>query len=198
MSETRKEQSGWMLAAAKVITKGPRLRTRAFIPFAALLLWLAARGPLNYWGLLVVAAGEGLRLWASGHLHKGGESLTTSGPYAYCRNPLYLGSLLLGIGFSVAVRAYWLTALLAALLIAFHQITIAYEESRLALRYKESFAEYRRAVPALLPRLRPWPGVPQRFSLARLLANREVGRALWLVGFAAAMALLSRLQPLAK
>lgn len=190
-------KSGLINRLAAFVTKGPRLRTRGFIPFAALLLWLAAREPLNYWGFLLAALGEALRLWASGHLQKGGKSLTTSGPYAFCRNPLYLGSLLLGTGLALTVKPYWLAAVVAALLIIFHLITIAYEERRLEGRYGEEFAGYRRQVPRSFPRLLPWKGAEERrFSLERLRANREHLRATGLLIFACAMIALSRAAPL--
>jgi protein-S-isoprenylcysteine O-methyltransferase Ste14 len=191
------EDSGWLKRLAGFVTKGLRLRTRAFIPFALLLLWLAAREPLNYWGFALAGAGELLRLWASGHLHKGAECLSTSGPYAFCRNPLYLGSMFLGIGLALAVKPYWLAAAVAVLFIIFHFITIAYEESRLEIRYAEEFAEYRRHVPRLIPRPWPWKGAkPVRFDFGRLLANREHWRALAFIIFAWAMTALSLLRPL--
>src|SRR5499427_1021080 len=52
-------------------------------------------------GAAVALPGLLLRAWASGHLRKN-EALATTGPYAYTRNPLYLGSFLIGIGFTIA------------------------------------------------------------------------------------------------
>ncbi len=181
-------------AWARVISKGPRLRTRAFIPLAVLLLWLAWRGPLNWWGIGLALAGEALRLLASAYLHKGGEEVTSTGPYAFCRNPLYLGTGLMITGMTVAVRAWWLAAAVALVFIAFHLITIAYEESRLTERYGEPYREYCRHVPRLVPRMLPWrdasgPG----FSLARIVANREHWRALGVLAFVAATAAVSLL-----
>jgi len=186
------EEPRWLRVIEGIVMKGPRLRTRAFIPFALLLLWLATRGPLNLWGLALAALGEMLRLWASGHIHKGGEILTTSGPYAFCRNPLYLGSLLLAAGLALAVNSPWLAAALAGLFIAFHFITIAHEERRLETRYGTAYTEYRHHVPRLLPRPFPWKGRQNKgFSLACLLANREHWRALAWGLFAGIMLFLS-------
>jgi len=173
---------------AGIVTKGPRLRTRAFIPFAILLLWLATRTPLNYWGLVLAALGELLRLWAAGHIHKGAAEITTSGPYAFCRNPLYLGSGLLAVGLALVVRSYWLTAIVIVLFIAFHLVTIAYEESRLTIRYGTPYLEYCRHVPRLRPRLGPWRNANQsKFSLELLKLNKELWRALGFALFAAAL-----------
>ena len=192
MSGTLEEQPSRLRTLAGVITKGPRLRTRAFIPFALLLLWLATQGPLSYWGVVIAMVGELLRLWASGHLHKGGGTVTTSGPYAFCRNPLYLGSLLMGVGSTLAVRSYWLTGGITIIFIIFHLITIAYEESRLAIRYGEPFKEYCAHVPRLLPRPWPWHGAQRdRFNWGLLKANRELGRALALLVFIGLLVALS-------
>jgi hypothetical protein len=180
----------WLARLAKVVTKGPRLRTRAFIPFALLLLGWATRVRLNPWGFALAGAGELLRLWASGYLHKGAKSITTGGPYAFCRNPLYLGTTLLGVGFSLTVN-YWLAAGVAVLMLGFHFITIKHEERRLTLRYGEPFLEYLTKVPRLFPRLRPWPGGKGKFSLSRLQANKELSRAALLLLFGAALLLLA-------
>jgi len=184
--------SRWLKLLAGVVTKGPRLRTRAFIPFAILLLWLATRAPLNYWGLVLAAVGELLRLWAAGHIHKGTAEITTSGPYALCRNPLYLGSGLLAVGLALVVRSYWLTAIVIVLFIAFHLVTIAYEESRLTIRYGTPYLEYCRHVPRLRPRLGPWRNANRsKFSLELLKLNKELWRALGFALFAAAMVAVS-------
>src|SRR6202050_5464992 len=57
-------------------------------------------------GSILIVPGLLIRALASGHVRKN-ESLATSGPYAYTRNPLYLGSLLIGWGFAVAARSWW-------------------------------------------------------------------------------------------
>jgi protein-S-isoprenylcysteine O-methyltransferase Ste14 len=168
------------------------LRTRAFIPFAVLLLWWATRVELNLWGFAVAGIGELLRLWASGYLHKGGKTVTTGGPYAFCRNPLYLGTTLMGVGFALTVN-YWLAAGVAALMLVFHFITIKHEESRLAERYGEPFSEYLANVPRLFPRLIPWQGGQGNFSFARLRANKELLRAVFGLIFLAALLLLAYL-----
>ena len=57
-------------------------------------------------GAIVFVPGLLVRALASGHVQKN-EALATSGPYAYTRNPLYLGSLLIGVGFAIAARSWW-------------------------------------------------------------------------------------------
>ena len=73
-------------------------------PAGAHFLWLSAptAGSLLY-GLPVAVCGLLLRAWAAGHVRKD-QSLTTCGPYAFVRNPLYLGTLLVAAGFALASR----------------------------------------------------------------------------------------------
>ena len=104
-------------------------------------------------------AGALLRGWGAGHLVKN-DALTTTGPYAYLRHPLYLGTILIGTGFAIAVGGF-LSAL--ALLAFWPWFAWHYfprkeevESSRLASRYGERFDRYRTAVPALWPRWTAW------------------------------------------
>jgi protein-S-isoprenylcysteine O-methyltransferase Ste14 len=126
-------------------------------------------------GALVAAAGEALRLWASGHLEKD-ERLTTSGPYAWTRNPLYLGSFLLGLGFCIAARPLpFLPALLALFAFVYHPV-MKREASRLRGAYPEAYEAYAARVPLFVPR-RPKAGGEAEgaggFSWRRVARNRE-------------------------
>jgi protein-S-isoprenylcysteine O-methyltransferase Ste14 len=163
-----------------------------------LCLWLAEPSPgrLAAGGLLA-AAGAALRAWGAGHLVKT-DRLVVSGPYAYLRHPLYAGTLLaaLGLGAAAGPRALGLVAA------AFGPFFLLYylpykdriEGARLERRYGEAYAAWRRAVPALLPRLAPFrpaqagPGDPPRWSRARFRENDEGGA---LVAIAAAWLLLA-------
>src|ERR1700739_1984059 len=83
-----------------------RIRVPLGFAFAVLYFWLARptwRGLAL--GAVLIVPGLLIRALASGHVRKN-EALATSGPYAYTRNPLYLGSLLMGIGFAVAARSW--------------------------------------------------------------------------------------------
>ena len=131
-------------------------------------------------GLALIAAGQALRLWATGYLLKTDE-LTTAGPYAHLRHPLYLGSLLMGCGFALAAgRAVAVVALPLGLLFYFGYY-LRYKErvesERLESIYGDAFRAYRAAVPALLPRLSPWHPASQAetppWRLERVLENDE-------------------------
>lgn len=130
-------------------------------------------------GLPFVIAGEALRIWAAGHLTKSVE-LVTSGPYAYTRNPLYLGRLAIFTGLcSMAVLphgAQWLV-LLAGIALFFGDYLPRKERvepERLRQIHGDAYVRYRDAVPALFPTARRYAGSSGRYwSAARCLGNRE-------------------------
>jgi protein-S-isoprenylcysteine O-methyltransferase Ste14 len=128
-----------------------RIRVPLGFVFAVLYFWLARPGwSFLLLGTLLVAPGLLIRGLASGHVRKN-EALATSGPYAYTRNPLYLGSLLMGVGFAVAARSWWVGLALIVLFFAIYMPVIRDEESYLRQKFPE-FEEYARRVPRLIPR----------------------------------------------
>jgi len=120
-----------------------------------------------------VVAGLWLRGYASGYLSKNRE-LATTGPYAYTRNPLYLGSAILGVGQAVAGWNGWVAAGLAVLFAAVYTPTILNEERFLRSKFPD-FDAYTRKVPRLIPRLRParLEGGGGGFSRALYLKHKE-------------------------
>src|SRR4029077_16688035 len=55
-------------------------------------------------GMSIAAGGEGIRIWAAGHLRKSRE-VTVSGPYRFVAHPLYVGSSVMGVGLAVAAAS---------------------------------------------------------------------------------------------
>src|SRR5215216_1430194 len=106
-------------------------------------------------GASVSLLGLALRAWAAGHIRKNAQ-LATSGPYAYTRNPLYLGSFLLGVGFTIASGQPWLALPFAALFLGIYYPVMRVEAADLAEMFGEDYANYSRAVPLFLPRLKPY------------------------------------------
>jgi protein-S-isoprenylcysteine O-methyltransferase Ste14 len=137
-------------------------------------------------GVGIGVVGLLLRAYAAGYLRKH-KQLATSGPYAYTRNPLYLGSVLLAAGFSVASHSLISTALLAAYLMVFYPVVIRREQAELRTHYGDAFVEYASRVPAFWPRLSPAGSTGERFSWALYRQNREYEAA---IGLAVAMAIL--------
>jgi protein-S-isoprenylcysteine O-methyltransferase Ste14 len=101
--------------------------------------------------LLLVVPGLWLRAYASGYVRKNAE-VTTTGPYAYTRNPLYLGSMLIAFGFAAAAANWVILVALAALFAAIYIPTIQSEEAYLREHFA-NFGAYAREVPRLLPRI---------------------------------------------
>jgi protein-S-isoprenylcysteine O-methyltransferase Ste14 len=136
-------------------------------------------------GLPVSVLGLLLRGWATGHVEKD-IRLAESGPYAYLRNPLYLGTLLVAAGFVIASRRWWLAVLFGAVFLLIYVPAIELEEQHLR-RLFPSFAAYAERVPALWPTLAPKRS-DQRFRWDLYVRNREYQA---LVGFTLGVALLA-------
>src|ERR1017187_5498315 len=131
-----------------------RIRVPLGFLLAVFYFWLARPSWRSMaLGAIVVVPGLLVRALASGNVRKN-ESLATSGPYAYTRNPLYLGSLLIGLGFAVAARSWWVGVALVAMFFVIYLPVIRDEETFLRRTFPE-FEEYARRVPRMLPRLTP-------------------------------------------
>jgi protein-S-isoprenylcysteine O-methyltransferase Ste14 len=145
--------------------------------FAVVYLWLArpTRSSIIT-GTLVLLPGLVLRGLASGHVQKD-KQLTTSGPYAYTRNPLYLGSLMLAAGFAIAARSWWIVAIMLLMFMMIYVPVIAGEERYLRRTFPD-YDDYARHVPRMLPRLTPYGGLQSAYSAARYWKHREYEAAL--------------------
>jgi protein-S-isoprenylcysteine O-methyltransferase Ste14 len=131
-----------------------RVRVPLGFVLAVIYFWLA-RPTWRFLALgsVLIVPGLLIRAVASGHVRKN-EALATSGPYAYTRNPLYFGSLLMGIGFAVAARSWWIGVALVVMFFAIYVPVIRGEEAFLLGKFPE-FEEYARRVPRMLPRIVP-------------------------------------------
>ena len=127
-----------------------------FLLVAAYAVFAQPRPTLLALGAAVALAGVALRACAAGHLEKN-LRLATSGPYAYARNPLYLGSALVALGFALAGGVWWLGLLLGLFLVALYPLVVSEEEAHLAKLFPE-FHEYAAAVPRFWPRAPVGPG----------------------------------------
>lgn len=141
--------------------------------------------PTMLMGLPFCLLGLALRAWAAGHLRKD-EALTTSGPYAFVRNPLYLGSLITALGCVIAAARAELALMAGAYFLLVYLPVVEQEEQHLRELFP-GFDDYARRVRAFLPRL-PERVPPEPFSFRLYLRNREQ-RALY--GFAAVYAFLA-------
>ena len=131
-------------------------------------------------GGAVAVVGILIRAWASGHIRKN-QNLAVSGPYAYTRNPLYLGSLILGLGFTIAAGVWWLGAVFIALFLGIYLPVMRVEAKDLTELFGEDYAEYARRVPLLFPRLTPYKASSEKFDMNLYLRYREYRAALGLI-----------------
>jgi protein-S-isoprenylcysteine O-methyltransferase Ste14 len=161
-----------------------RLRVPFGFVLVATFAWFSHPTPASLAaGLPVSLCGLALRGWAAGHLAKNAR-LAQSGPYAWVRNPLYIGTLLVAAGLVLASRSVGLGILFAGVFGLIYLPVIQLEEQHLRSLFPE-YADYARRVPALWPRPRLSSGPPFRPQL--YMKNREYEA---LLGFLAGVALL--------
>ncbi len=163
-------KTGWQKIARRVRVP------LGFVVAAVFLVFARTSWHTLAWSLLLVLPGLWLRGYAAGYVKKNAE-LTRTGPYAYTRNPLYLGSMGIAFGFAVAAGQLWLGLLLVVMFLAIYVPTILSEETFLRGAFP-AFDEYAKRVPRLLPRLTAARFADAnagggRFSGERYLHHRE-------------------------
>lgn len=169
-----------------------KLRVPIGLVVAAGFGWFAHPTTLSLLaGLPLAASGLALRAWAAGHLRKN-QNLTTSGPYAWLRNPLYVGTLLAVGGCLIAAAQAVLAVLALVAFVLIYTPVVEQEEQHLRKLFPE-YAEYARRVPQFLPSP-PKVGSEQRFAYAIYQRNKEYKALLgllWAYAFLALKAFLA-------
>ena len=161
-------------------------RWRVPLGFLCALLFLLLARPTPR-ALLIGAGvsvlGLAIRAWAAGHIRKNAQ-LAVSGPYSFTRNPLYLGSFILGLGFTIASGRWELALLFAALFLGIYFPVMRVEASTLGELFGKDYEAYRQAVPLFFPRLTPYrqsESATIKFDGSLYLRYREYRAALGLV-----------------
>jgi protein-S-isoprenylcysteine O-methyltransferase Ste14 len=150
-----------------------RLRVPLGFAFAAVFLIFARPTPLTLAiGGTIALIGLAIRAWASGHIRKA-SALAVSGPYAYTRNPLYFGTLVLGVGFTVAAGVWWLALVFVALFIGIYLPVMRVEADDMRRIFGSEYATYSENVPVLIPRVTLWRQTDTRFDYRLYLQYRE-------------------------
>jgi protein-S-isoprenylcysteine O-methyltransferase Ste14 len=142
----------------------------------AILIWADPSPASLAGGFAVTFLGECLRIWAVSHAGGAtrttgeagaGAELITHGPFAYVRNPLYLGNFLIALGFCLMAAAWmpWILFIFLALFGMQYRLIISLEEEHLRERFGKIYADYMAQVPRFLPRFTPFrpqqtPGMP--------------------------------------
>jgi len=169
------------------VKKRLRPRLLGVYALAGVALWLSRPTLASIAaGALPIALGEALRVWATGHLHKN-DSLTITGPYAFLRHPLYLGTLLIGAGFLIMAWSSVALALAGFFALVYFGYYMPYkdriESARLESLYGDAYRRYAAAVPRLIPRLHAYaPLAAERarettWRPGRFADNNETGTA---------------------
>ncbi len=146
------------------------------MPLLSLQLVVGPSGGWSWLGLLVVASGQALRLASVGHI--GGPSrtrgdsvsgLVDAGPYALCRNPLYLGNGLMWLGLGLLSGPGW-GLMWAAWMALQYSAIVRWEEANLVDKLGDAYADYLTRVPRWLPVGEPRPG---RWQASRALRSER-------------------------
>ncbi len=136
-------------------------------------------------GGIIAAVGILIRAWASGHIRKN-QNLAVSGPYSFTRNPLYLGSFVLGVGFTIAAGVWWLAIIFVALFLGIYLPVMRVESDDLTKLFGAEYEEYARRVPLFFPRPTAYRASDAKFDMSLYMRHREYQAALgltfaWLV-----------------
>jgi protein-S-isoprenylcysteine O-methyltransferase Ste14 len=165
----------WLIVRKRVL-----ISIAAFATLVLLDLYLFPVRPLdllawnNPWlvsALAMLAAGLAIRSWAAGTLHKNKE-LTRTGPYAFVRNPLYLGSFLMMVAFCLLINDGWSLAFIAGPVALMYWFSVKSEERLLTREFPEAWAAYSQSTPRFIPWKPQWPSLAG-WSLAQWRKNDE-------------------------
>lgn len=158
-------------------------RIRVPLGFMFTIIFLIFAGP----SLMSLTVGSGIaliglaiRAWASGHIRKARE-LAVTGPYAHTRNPLYLGTFFMGLGFTIASGVWWLAILFAGLFIGIYLPVMRVEADDIRRIFGLDFDEYEQNVPVFIPRLTAWKKSDTKFDFRLYLQYREYRAAIGVI-----------------
>lgn len=136
-------------------------------------------------GAALAVIGILVRLWASGYIKKN-RQLATDGPYAFVRHPLYVGNLLIAVGFAIACGLWWAWLMLLVFWLIFYPNAIRQEDAKLERLFGDAWGSWRAETRALLPRLSPYrpdgPEISPWSFTQSLRSNGEPVIAAFLVG----------------
>ncbi len=151
-----------------------KLRLWAAYPFAGIYLVLVYRNGLDFnFGIGFIILGLLIRFWAAGFILKIRE-LTTAGPYAFMRNPLYLGNFLIGMGFCLFVKNIILFSIFVFLFFILYIGTIRDEEILLTDLFGQEYLNYKKSVPRFLPSFKKYKSSHSpAYSLRQAHCNGE-------------------------
>jgi protein-S-isoprenylcysteine O-methyltransferase Ste14 len=167
MESRSSNQPSWKKLAQKI-----RVPAGTILGIIFLLFFMHPSIRSLWIGGAIAIMGALLRLWAAGHIEKG-RVLARGGPYAFTRNPLYLGSFVMALGIIIAGQGYWFLLIFGTFFVAFYWPVMKAEEQELLNGYGEKFIEYSNLVPLFFPSFRRARIAPSQFLWTRVIRNRE-------------------------
>jgi protein-S-isoprenylcysteine O-methyltransferase Ste14 len=123
-------------------------------------------------GILFILSGISLRIHSQMHLKyrlKEHKTLTTTGPYAFIRNPIYIANTLLILGFCITTKLAWFVPILVTWCAVIYTLVVRYEEGHLLEKYGKPYLEYMKSVPRWFP----------RFDMKRTKRKKDVSSFFW-------------------
>ena len=157
-----------------------KLRFAVIYPFGAfVVIFSHASDKSLRAGIGFIIAGLLVRAWANGYAIKL-DKLTTSGPYALVRHPLYLGTMIIIVGFAIMLNTYHVGVLFIAMMAIMYYRTIKKEEAMLEAAFNDTYLDYKKNVPAVIPTVLPYrKGEKWPFSFRRLIQSQEYKPLIW-------------------
>jgi hypothetical protein len=135
-------------------------------------------------GIWLIVLGLAIRLWSNGYAIKT-VALTTSGPYSIGRNPLYLGTILITIGFMIMLNTSYAGLVFVLVMLAVYYRTIKSEERALTMKFGQPYLDYKGKVPMIIPTIfRYKAGEKWPFSFKRIIENKEYKLFIWVINIA--------------
>jgi protein-S-isoprenylcysteine O-methyltransferase Ste14 len=136
--------------------------------------WEIEHWSIKSLGLIIFLIGLFLRIWSQMHLHyrlKQPKILTSTGPYAYVRNPIYLGTILILSGITLISELVWLAPIMIFVSIIAYSLVVRYEEMHLMKKYGTPYLEYLQRVPRWFPRFPMESSTDKRMQWEYLLPS---------------------------
>jgi protein-S-isoprenylcysteine O-methyltransferase Ste14 len=166
----------------KRLKKWFRLRFAIFYPFALWAVFGCNFSDVSFAiGMPFIIVGEFIRVWANGYVIKAGK-LTTSGPYAFVRNPLYLGTIILSMGFLIALRMWVVIPVFIVCMVIAYYRKMKCEDGELYTIFKDEYLVYKKNVPSMIPRITPYQdGEKWGFNFKRFIFSEEYKVVLWII-----------------
>ena len=139
-------------------------------------------------GTLFVFTGFYLRTVARGHKEEksaNGIKLVKDGPYSIIRNPMYFGTLLIGLGICLVLFALWVVPIFLIVYLFIYVPQIKKEEILLVERFGEEFKAYGRNVPAFFPKLNDFENLKSLTVVKSIWIKKELSSFVGMMSFVA-------------